>query len=259
MLFTVDVESHSPGSDEDGAVWIAEMLSECNISGTFFIAGEVVEKRLDVVKKILKNGHEVASHGFGHRGYYRGYEKPYLDELSEEEALIEIESSYKCFQNVGIKIQGYRAPRFRIRHDQLKLVSQFFDYDSSFKKMNHELRKISGRFNIIELSISHFCRIPLPTGTPYLLAGGVPLWKTLEKITGLPTMVVFYCHSFDVVSGAASLHPKIKKLKKFAYYRHCGESGKLFLKRLVKHLLDSEWNFFTCAEFIDMKKKAWGA
>jgi len=254
MLFTVDVESHSPGSDEDGALWIAEMLSGCNISGTFFIAGEVVEKRLDVVKEILKNGHEVASHGSGHRGYYRGYERPYLDELSEKEALEELERSYKCFQNAGIKIRGYRAPRFRIRRDQLKLVSQFFDYDSSFRKMNHELKKISNSHNIAEFPVSHFCRIPIPIGSPYLLAGGLSLWKTLEKVTGVPSIVVFYCHSFDVVSGAASLHPKIKRLKRLTYYRHCGETGKLFLKSLVNHLLEANWNFLTCAELLEMER-----
>jgi polysaccharide deacetylase family sporulation protein PdaB len=51
------------------AVPILNILKEEGIQATFFISGSWAEHHPDIVKKIVKGKHEIASHGFGHKDY----------------------------------------------------------------------------------------------------------------------------------------------------------------------------------------------
>ena len=52
---------------------VLECLAEHNARATFFVLGNRVSQRLDVLRQILANGHEVGIHGHDHslRDYYR--------------------------------------------------------------------------------------------------------------------------------------------------------------------------------------------
>jgi len=253
ILFTVDVESHNPDHDENGALWIGDLLCRRSLKGTFFVAGEVVERRPGLVHSLLGQGHEIAAHGYSHRGYYRGYERPYLDELDENRTRKEIERSYQCIKENGIEPFGYRAPRFRIRPDQLKIVGEFFQYDSSLnirKKGINLLGVFSKNLGVIEMPVSLFEPIAVPAGTPYLLAGSFGLWRFLEHICKIESPLLFYSHSFDFMENGGSLNPRVNLVKRMIYYRHCGRGGKIFIKRLLDHFINSGWQFFSCAEFL---------
>ncbi len=45
---------------------ILDTLKEKNVKATFFVLGSMVEARPDMVKRIYKEGHFVASHGYSH-------------------------------------------------------------------------------------------------------------------------------------------------------------------------------------------------
>jgi len=51
------------------AVPILNILKEEGVQATFFISGSWAEHHPDIVKKIARGKHEIASHGFGHKDY----------------------------------------------------------------------------------------------------------------------------------------------------------------------------------------------
>ena len=257
ILFTIDVESHNPGYDENGALWIGDLLYKRDITGTFFVVGEVAERRPDLLHSLLSQGHEIASHGYSHRGYYRGYDQPYLDESAEEKIREELKYSFNCIRSLGIQVCGYRAPRFRIRPNQLDIVGEFFEYDSSFRShcISNEILRKASKSRVSEFPVSSFHPLPVNMGTPALLLGGIRLWRLLERISRFSVPLVFYCHSFDVVAGGASRHPGPNWLKRSLYYRHCGKRGREFLEDLLPYLLDGGWKFMTCSQYLRVHEK----
>jgi peptidoglycan/xylan/chitin deacetylase (PgdA/CDA1 family) len=84
---TIDVEDYFHVSVFDGVVprqaWttlesrvckntdrLLEIFAEHELRGTFFVLGWVAERFPDLVKRIAAAGHEIASHGYGHRLVY---------------------------------------------------------------------------------------------------------------------------------------------------------------------------------------------
>ena len=110
------------------------------ISATFFLLGWVAEKCPRMVRDILAQGHEVASHGYGHalcgnmsvRGLYR--------DLRDSKALLE--------DLTGEPVYGYRAPSFSISDAALAQVKRAgYTYDSSFNSFASH-----GRYGSLDLS-----------------------------------------------------------------------------------------------------------
>src|SRR5919108_4584344 len=81
---TIDVEDYFHVSVFDGVLprqrWntlesrvcrnterLLDIFSEHDVRGTFFVLGWVAERWPELVKRIAAGGHEIASHGFGHR------------------------------------------------------------------------------------------------------------------------------------------------------------------------------------------------
>ncbi|HET7629028.1 MAG TPA: polysaccharide deacetylase family protein [Bacillales bacterium] len=48
---------------------ILKVLKEEGVHATFFLSGSWAEHHPDLAKKIVKGGHEIASHGYGHKNY----------------------------------------------------------------------------------------------------------------------------------------------------------------------------------------------
>ncbi|MHA1636976.1 MAG: polysaccharide deacetylase family protein, partial [Candidatus Thorarchaeota archaeon] len=48
---------------------VIDILAEFGIRATFFIVAEVIERYKGLVQTIIKNGHEIASHGYDHMCY----------------------------------------------------------------------------------------------------------------------------------------------------------------------------------------------
>ena len=85
---------------------IFELCCRNNCKATFFVLGCIAEQYPDVVKKIVSEGHEVASHGYSHQ---LAYSQTY-DEFKED-----VSKSIKLLEDVaGVKIHGYRAPSWSI-------------------------------------------------------------------------------------------------------------------------------------------------
>jgi polysaccharide deacetylase family protein (PEP-CTERM system associated) len=85
---------------------ILEMLSEANVHATFFTLGWVAERYPELVRRIVHDGHELASHGYEHfRASDQGYGS-FLADIRLAKAILEDVS--------GRAVHGYRAPSFSV-------------------------------------------------------------------------------------------------------------------------------------------------
>jgi peptidoglycan/xylan/chitin deacetylase (PgdA/CDA1 family) len=103
---------------------ILEVLARHGIDATFFFPGRVAEAYPAAVESVLTAGHEVAHHGYTHRG---------PGSLSREQQAEEFERGNAALQVFGVTPAGYRAPSWDFGPDTLELVEQFgFRYSSNF-------------------------------------------------------------------------------------------------------------------------------
>lgn len=81
---------------------ILDTLKKNGIKASFFMTGEWVENYPDAVKKIAEAGHDLASHGDGHK---------HMNSLSKEECMQEIYGVHKkVFELTGIEMDLFRPP-----------------------------------------------------------------------------------------------------------------------------------------------------
>lgn len=85
---------------------ILTLLSRFKVKATFFVLGYVAERTPEVVRMIHGEGHEIASHGYGHVQVYKQDEEEFQQDLLRSKTLIE--------GMIGEKVIGYRAPEWSI-------------------------------------------------------------------------------------------------------------------------------------------------
>src|SRR3989338_4161999 len=78
---------------------LLDFFDDHKITATFFTVSSLLEKHEDMIKDIATK-HEIASHSHTHS---------WLDEKNAE---FEIGHSKKVFDNYGLAVQGFRAPKF---------------------------------------------------------------------------------------------------------------------------------------------------
>ncbi len=100
-----------PSRLEAGVDHILSLLDQTDQPATFFCLGWVAEKYPNVIKKILKNEHHLASHSYTHQLAYDQTKKEF-----EEDLLRSIDTLQ---QISGKKIDTYRAPGFSITSKNL--------------------------------------------------------------------------------------------------------------------------------------------
>ena len=108
----------------DGIDIYREILSLHNISSTFFVVSKIAKLINPTLIEILKEKHEIGSHGWDH---IRPIKTP------TSEFYYELERSKKTLEDViSSSIEGYRASCFSIDRKRLDQVQKAgFSYDSS--------------------------------------------------------------------------------------------------------------------------------
>lgn len=102
-------------------------LAEAGSRGTFFVLGWLAERQPWVVREIADAGHEVASHGWGHRR---------VTTITPQEFRASIRRSKRVLEDAaGAPVSGYRAPSFSIVRGLEwtldALLEEGYVYDSS--------------------------------------------------------------------------------------------------------------------------------
>lgn len=187
---------------------LLEILERHKIKATFFILGSVAKRKPKIVKAIYKQDHEIATHGYNHKG---------LDRLSEDQFIRDVKCSKDLLEDIiGDKILGYRAPSFTINDKFARVLGDIgFKYDSSY--FPSSFHKKYGDLNSIEKDIEGVAKldnglieVPIPTmnifGKQIPWGGGgyfrFSPYKTYELgarlISFLKGNFVFYLHSWEI-------------------------------------------------------------
>src|SRR5215213_1187338 len=80
---------HYESRVENNTRKLAEMLAEYGIHATFFVLGWVAERYPDLVKSLAKQGHEIASHGYGHELVYNQTPERFRDDVKRAKHILE--------------------------------------------------------------------------------------------------------------------------------------------------------------------------
>ena len=125
---------HMPCRVERNVERILELLARHGARATFFTLGWVAERHPHIVRAIVDNGHELASHGYGHRRVAEQTPAEFRADVTRAKAILE--------DIAGVAVKGYRAPSFSINGDNLwaleALAEAGYRYSSSIYPVRHD-------------------------------------------------------------------------------------------------------------------------
>ena len=159
---------------------VIALFDDAGIKGTFFTLGWVAERYPALMRRIVRAGHELASHGYGHDRVFT---------LTPQQFAADIERTRKLIEDMsGALVTGYRAPSFSI--DQRTpwaheiLAEQGYTYSSSVAPVKHDHYgwAEAPRFAFRPVAGSDFLEVPVTTaqlGPKRLAAGGGGFFRLL--------------------------------------------------------------------------------
>ncbi len=113
---------------------ILELLAQRDVCATFFVLGWVAEHCPGLVRTIVTQGHELASHGYGHELITTQTPARFRNDVRRAKQILEDIS--------GKRVYGYRAPSFSITKDTKWaipiLIEEGYTYDSSIFPILHD-------------------------------------------------------------------------------------------------------------------------
>jgi len=152
QVLTVDVEDYFHVSAFESAIdkadWnsleqrveastyrLLELFEQHQAKCTFFTLGWVAERNPNLIKAIVDQGHELASHGFAHQR---------ATIMTPDEFRTDVSQSKQVLEDVsGQAIVGYRAPSFSFNDSNTwvyKILKDLgFEYSSSTYPIEHDL------------------------------------------------------------------------------------------------------------------------
>lgn len=225
---------------------ILELFSKYDAKGTFFVLGWVAERSPNLVKAIVEQGHELASHGYNHKR---------VTNLSPEEFKSDITKSKNILEQLGgVAVNGYRAPSYSIVSENLwaheVLAECGFKYSSSIYPIKHDHYGIpdSPRF-MYRTGAQGLVEFPISTikiyGRNFPCGGGgffrlypyaLSKWaiNTVNRID--KEACIFYFHPWELDPEQPS-QENIPLKTRFRHYLNLDKTE----KRLEKLLQDFQW------------------
>lgn len=231
--FTIDLEDWYHGIELPFSEWkskeyrlekgldaILSLLEEHTTSCTFFCLGWVGENYPQLIQKIAREGHEIASHGYNHAKVYNLSLRQFKEDITKTRKILE--------DITGTEVVGYRAPFFSITSKSIwafeALKAAGYRYDCSVSPVKtwrygiplspENLYRIK-EFDLVEFPVSCVRLLNKKLGVggayfrifPYFLFENFFIKKDEEKIPGM-----FYAHpwEFDPHHPVVSMNWKAK-------------------------------------------------
>ncbi|AUC89126.1 polysaccharide deacetylase [Alteromonas sp. MB-3u-76] len=269
---TVDVEDYFQVSAFEGVVdkkdWnsislrvgdntnrLLDLFAANNVKSTFFTLGWVAQRCPDVIKRIVREGHELASHGLAHQRATTMTEKQLYDDIKQSKDILE---------NIGgVALKGYRAPSFSINdsniwaYDILKDLG--FTYSSSTYPISHDLYGVPEWPRFKYQRDNGLIEIPIPTirkkDTNVGIGGGgyfrlYPYWLSKRRISEFmkteSAPYSFYFHPWEIDAQQPRFDNAPWKSKVRHYINLSKMEGKI--EKLIK-----DFNWVTMQEAYDIK------
>ena len=193
----------------DNTMRVLDILATHNTRITMFVLGKFAERFPRVVARMYEEGHEVASHGFGHVEVFRQTRSEFVDDVTRSIGILE--------QICGTKVEGYRAPDFSIVHHTLWALEALADlglkYDSSIFPIRHKRYgiphwrtlparvQLSRRRTLVELPIATatICgtRVPVAGGGYHRLLPSALIQRAVNRNMAHGHPFVAYCHPYE--------------------------------------------------------------
>lgn len=193
---------------ENNTKRLVELLAQRGTKATFFVLGWVAERHPDLVKLLVEQGHEIASHGYGHE---------LVTTQSPEQFRHDVRKAKNILENlIGSPVIGYRAPSFSITDESqwalTILVEEGYSYDSSmydrFQRSEHgrgnnglvQINTVAGSIWEISPSTLNVCgfQVPVAGGGYFRLFPYVTSKTFLQRLEKQGAKLVIYLHPWEI-------------------------------------------------------------
>jgi len=224
---------------------ILKLLDDKHTKATFFTLGWVAERYPQMVRRIVSEGHELASHGYGHQR---------ASDLTETEFFHDVSHAKTLLEDIGGQaVQGYRAPSFSIGTDNLWALDTLqragYRYSSSIYPVKHDHYGMpdaprfahqirDGLMEVPPTTLRMFNR-NLPSGgggyfrlLPYALSR----WMLQQVNQRDAESAIFYFHPWEIDADQPRI-PGIDLKTRFRHYVNIGRTE----QRLARLLDDFRW------------------
>ncbi len=225
---------------------ILALLAENNAKATFFTLGWIAERHPGIVRSIVEQGHELASHGYGHQRASDQTPNEFTADIVHAKALLE--------DLGGVAVRGYRAPSFSINQDNLWALECIreagYRYSSSIYpvKRDHYGMPDAPRFayaalpDLVEVpptTVELFNRNWPAAGGGFfrLLPYAMSRWllQRVNRVDGEPCM--FYFHPWEMDPS----QPRVPGIDAKTRFRHYVNLNRME-DRLGQLLKDFRWD-----------------
>ncbi|MBB4012334.1 XrtA system polysaccharide deacetylase [Niveibacterium umoris] len=225
---------------------ILGLLHEYGTKATFFTLGWIAERYPKLVRLIIMEGHELASHGYGHERASAQTADAFRADVSLAKAVLEDIS--------GVEIRGYRAPSFSIgatnlwAHDVLRETGHV--YSSSVYPIAHDHYGMPDSPRFPYYLSNGLLEIPVTTvrclGRNWPAAGGgyfrllpypVSRWSLQRVNQRDHRSAIFYFHPWEIDPA----QPKVAAADARTRFRHYVNLDHME-SRLRRLLGDFEWD-----------------
>nr|WP_145544865.1 XrtA system polysaccharide deacetylase [Variovorax boronicumulans] len=204
---------------------ILDMLSGHGAKATFFTLGWIAERYPQLVRRIVAEGHELASHGYGHER---------ASDQTEQDFLADIQRAKQILEDLGgVAVRGYRAPSFSIGTRNLWafdcLQAAGYHYSSSIYPIRHDHYGMpdaprfahSVREGLLEIPVTTVRMLErnLPSsGGGYfrLLPYGLSRWMLRRVNAQDREAAIFYFHPWEIDPE----QPRVAGIDAKARFRH---------------------------------------
>jgi len=206
---------------------ILDLFAQHQIKATFFTLGWVAERNPGLIRRIVDEGHELASHGYRHVRATAQTPEQFRQDVRRTKALLEDLS--------GQAVIGYRAACYSIGAQNLwalaVLQEEGYRYSSSIYPLRHDLYGMpqAPRFKFVPDNAPRLLEIPVSTvtvfGRNWPCGGGgffrlypyaLSRWglRHLNQVERQPA--IFYFHPWEIDPE----QPRIAKLPLKSRFRH---------------------------------------
>jgi polysaccharide deacetylase family protein (PEP-CTERM system associated) len=225
---------------------LLELLANHETQATFFTLGWIAERYPSMVREIVAQGHELASHGYGHQR---------ATELDHSAYFFDVDRSRKLLQDVsGVDISGYRAPSFSIGAGNLwafdSLARAGYRYSSSIYPIRHDHYGMPDAPRFAHKVLSGLIEVPATTlrivgrnlpssGGGYfrLLPYALSRWMLRQVNRRDGQSAVFYCHPWEIDAE----QPRVAGIDVRTRFRHYVNIDRM-PRRLDRLLGDFRWD-----------------
>lgn len=184
------------------------MFAKADIKATFFTLGWVAHRHPQLIRRIVEQGHELASHGWDHARVFTLTPDQFRDDLAKTRA---------CLEDAGgTAVIGYRAPSFSI--DKRTpwahpiLAEAGYTYSSSVAPVVHDHYgwPEAPRFAFAPVAGSGFLELPVTTAKLWrwtLAAGGGGFFRLLpyqfsrwavRQVNAEAQSAIIYFHPWEI-------------------------------------------------------------